>query len=71
MKQGLEEEGYAVDVASDGAEGLADALAGVHYLIILDIRLPKMDGLRLLQAFRPEKVSTPVLLLTVGATIED
>src|SRR5205807_10652166 len=71
MKQGLEEEGYAVDVASDGAEGLAHALAGVHDLIILDIRLPKMDGLRVLQALRQEKVSTPVLLLTVRATIED
>src|SRR5438132_4684402 len=71
MKQGLEEEGYAVDVASDGEEGLAHALAGVHDLIILDIRLPKMDGLRLLQALRQEKVSTPVLLLTVRATIED
>ena len=71
IKQGLEEEGYAVDVASDGEEGLAHALAGVHDLIILDIRLPKMDGLRVLQALRQEKVSTPVLLLTVRATIED
>ena len=71
MKQGLEEEGYAVDVASDGEEGLAHALAGVHDLIILDIRLPKMDGLRVLQALRQEKMSMPVLLLTVRATIED
>ena len=60
-----------MDVASDGEEGLAHALAGVHDLIILDIRLPKMDGLRVLQALRQEKMSMPVLLLTVRATIED
>src|ERR671931_1658665 len=71
IKQGLEEEGYAVDVANDGAEGLAQALEGVHDLIILDIRLPKMDGLRVLKELRQEKVMTPVLLLTVRATIED
>jgi heavy metal response regulator len=71
IKKGLEEEGYAVDVASDGAEGLAQALECVHDLIILDIRLPTMDGLRVLQALRQEKVATPVLLLTVRATIED
>jgi DNA-binding response OmpR family regulator len=45
IKKGLEEEGYAVDIAGDGEEGLAIALEGVHDLIILDIRLPKTDGL--------------------------
>src|SRR5215831_4856517 len=71
IKKGLEEEGYAVDVASDGAEGLDLALEGVHNLIILDIRLPKMDGLQVLQALRQDRVTTPVLLLTVRATIEE
>jgi two-component system copper resistance phosphate regulon response regulator CusR len=71
IKKGLEEEGYAVDVAADGEEGLAMALACVHDLIILDIRLPKMDGLRVLQALRQDSVAAPVLLLTVRATIED
>ena len=71
IKKGLEEEGYAVDVAADGEEGLAMALARVHDLIILDIRLPRMDGLHVLQALRQDKVTTPVLLLTVRATIED
>jgi heavy metal response regulator len=71
IKKGLEEEGYAVDVAADGEEGLAMALTGVHDLIILDIRLPKMDGLRVLQELRRDSVSVPVLLLTVRATIED
>src|SRR5919106_86059 len=71
IKRGLEEEGYAVDVAADGEEGLTLALTRVHDLIILDIRLPKMDGLRVLQALRQDGVTAPVLLLTVRATIED
>lgn len=71
IRQGLGEEGYAVDVASNGEEGLAMARNGVHDLIILDIGLPKMNGLQVLQELRRRKVTTPVLLLTVRATIED
>jgi heavy metal response regulator len=71
IQKGLEEEGYAVDVAADGEEGLTMALTRVHDLILLDIRLPKMDGLHVLQAIRQDNVTTPVLLLTVRATIED
>ena len=71
IKKGLEEEGYAVDLAFDGEEGLTMALDRVHDLVVLDISLPKMDGLRVLKKLRGEKVPTPVLLLTVRATIED
>jgi len=71
IKRGLEEEGYAVDVARDGEEGLAMALDGVHDLFILDIGLPKMNGLQVLGELRKRNVATPVLLLTVRATIED
>ena len=71
IKKGLEEEGYAVDLATDGEEGFALAMDRVHDLIILDIALPRMDGLRVLKGLRERKVQIPVLLLTVRATIED
>ena len=71
IKKGLEEEGYAVDLAPDGEEGLGMAADGVHDLIILDIQLPRMDGLGVLHELRKKKVGIPVLLLTVRATIED
>lgn len=71
IKQGLEEEGYAVDWAADGQAGLVLGLDGVHDLIILDINLPKMDGLKVLQELRKAKIKAPVLLLTIRAMIED
>ena len=71
IKQGLEEEGYAVDWAPDGQAGLVLALDGVHDLIILDLNLPKMDGLKVLQEIRKAKIKSPVLLLTIRAMIED
>ncbi len=71
IKKGLEEEGYAVDVAFDGKTGLEMAMDAVHDLIVLDIHLPGMDGLSVLHELRLKKVSTPVLLLTVRANIED
>jgi heavy metal response regulator len=71
IKKGLEEEGYAVDVAHDGKLGLAMALDGVHDVVILDMNLPGMNGINVLQNLRKQKVTTPVLLLTVRATIED
>ena len=71
IRQGLEEEGYAVDHAADGASGLQIALEGLHDVIVLDVMLPKLDGLSVLQQLRQANVATPVLLLTVRATIED
>ncbi|MFO7688198.1 MAG: response regulator transcription factor [Desulfobacterales bacterium] len=71
IKRGLAEVGYAVDVASDGETGLMLGLDGVHDLIILDINLPRKDGLNLLHELRRKKIATPVLILTVRAAIED
>ncbi len=71
IRKGLEEEGYAVDVAKDGDTGLAMGLEGVHDLILLDVHLPGRNGFSVLRELREKKVGTPVLLLTVRATIED
>jgi len=71
IKKGLEEHGYAVDLASDGKIGLAMALDQLHDLVILDINLPEIDGLSVLRQIRDKQMVTPVLLLTIRATIED
>ena len=71
VRQGLSEAGYAVDLASDGLEGLDYALAAEYDAIVLDIMLPKMDGLRLLQELRGRGYKTPVLLLTARDTVEN
>ena len=71
IRKGLEEEGYAVDLVSDGKTGLIMGLDGIHDLIILDINLPRVDGLSILRELRNKSVKTPILLLTVRAAIED
>ena len=69
--QGLNEAGYAVDVAHDGREGLEYALAAEYDALVLDILLPKMDGVELLKALRSQRLRVPVLLLTAMDAIED
>ena len=71
IKKGLEEETYAVDVACDGEEGYHLADMNQYDLIILDLMLPKMDGLEVLTRLRDKKVSTPILLLTAKDQVED
>ena len=60
IKKGLEEEGYAVDLVSDGHEGLWMALDGAYDVILLDINLPGMDGLEVLRELRKKEIKTPV-----------
>lgn len=64
-------ENYCVDAVMDGVNGLDYALAGIYDLIILDIMLPKKNGIEVLKALRQAKVETPVLLLTAKAELED
>jgi len=71
IKKGLEEELYAADVASDGEEGLGLAETENYDLIILDIMLPKIDGLEVLSRLRKNKVTTPILLLTAKDSVDD
>lgn len=71
IKKGLEEETYAVDVAPDGEEGLFLASEGQFDLIILDLMLPKINGLEVLTRLREKKVSAAILLLTAKDSVED
>ena len=71
IKKGLEEETYAVDVAHDGEEGLFLASESQFDLIILDLMLPKLDGLEVLGKLREKKVTTAILLLTAKDSVED
>ena len=71
IQRGLEEEGHAVDVALDGEDGLSKALDGVHDLVVLDIMLPKRDGLSVLRELRNRRLQTPVLLLTARDAVPD
>jgi DNA-binding response OmpR family regulator len=71
LKRGLEEESFAVDVAEDGEEADFKARGATYDVIILDLMLPKIDGLTLLKQWRTDGIKTHVLLLTAKDTTED
>lgn len=71
LRKGLEEEGFAVDVAYDGEEAAHKVRATSYDLIILDRMLPKEDGLSLLQRWRREGLDTHILMLTAKGNLED
>lgn len=71
IKKGLTEEGFAVDVAFDGEEGEYLAKNEEYDLIILDITLPKVDGITICRELRKKNIKTPILMLTARATLEE
>ena len=71
LKQGLEEESFAVDVAHDGKTGLALALTGVYDLLLLDWMVPGHSGIEICTQFRKEFKETPVIFLTAKDTVEE
>jgi len=71
IKRGLEEEEFQVDVAYDGEEGLLMAENNSYELILLDLMLPKMDGLAVVRSLREKDIVTPVLCLTAKDTVDD
>jgi DNA-binding response OmpR family regulator len=71
LKRGLEEESFAVDIAEDGEEADFKARGATYDVIILDLMLPKIDGLTLLKQWRKDDIKTHILLLTAKDTIED
>src|ERR1700727_2943017 len=71
LRQGLEEEGFAVDAALDGEEADFKARSAEYDVVILDLMLPKIDGLTLFQNWRRDGLSSHILVLTARGTIED
>jgi DNA-binding response OmpR family regulator len=71
LKKGLEENGFIVDMCHDGEEGLFMAETYPFDAILLDILLPRMDGLSILNSLRAKNIGVPVLLLTAKGELED
>jgi len=71
LKKGLSSEGYTVDLAVDGEEGLHLAKNSDYEAIILDIMLPVIDGLTLCSIIRKSKNQVPIIMLTAKDTVED
>lgn len=71
LKQGLEEEAFAVDVANNGKEGLDLALTGEYDLLLLDWMLPGVSGIEICRQYRKESTDTPIILLTAKDTLDE
>lgn len=71
IKRGLEAIHYSVDVEHDGEAGLKRLLEGEYDLAILDVMLPRLDGLSLMKKVRQQRVNVPILLLTARVTVAD
>ncbi|MCG6534228.1 MAG: response regulator transcription factor [Syntrophales bacterium LBB04] len=71
IEKGLKAAGYAVDHAPDGEEGLHLALTEPYDADVIDIMLPKLDGLSLIQEMRAKKVTTPVIILSARGSVDD
>jgi DNA-binding response OmpR family regulator len=71
IARGLREAGFAVDIADNGEDGLAAALAGQPDVAIVDLMLPKRDGLSVIDELRRHGRSTPVLILSARRTVDD
>lgn len=67
----LKEEKYDVDISTDGLDGLNNALSDIYDLIILDIMLPKINGIEILKEIRRNNIDTKVIMLTAKSTLED
>jgi len=71
IKRGLKEEGYAVDTVSDGEEGCFQAAENHYDLILLDLMLPKLDGISVCRKLRQGGIYTPLIMLTAKDSVKD
>ena len=67
----LRNEKYDVDISIDGEDGLDKSLSGIYDLIVLDIMLPKVDGIEILKEIRENKIDTKVIMLTAKSSLDD
>lgn len=71
LKSMLQRKGFEVEVCYDGETGTDYALLGIYDLLILDVMIPKMNGYEVAQKVRAQRCSTPILMLTAKASLED
>lgn len=71
IKKGLEQEHYTVDIAFDGLEGFDLASSGDYDIVLLDLMLPKMDGMEVCRQLRQLQIHVPILMLTAKSQLED
>lgn len=71
IKRGLKEEGYAADIACDGVEGEFLATTNEYDAIIMDVMLPRMDGISLCKSLKEKKVLSPVIMVTAKDAVSD
>lgn len=71
VKHNLEKQGIDVDHAADGEDGLNKAVSGAYDCIVLDIMLPKLSGIEILERVRERKINTPVIMLSALSEVED
>jgi len=71
VKKGLEAAGFAVDHAPDGEEGLHLALTESYDAAIIDLMLPRLDGLTLIENIRKDRINTPIIILSAKGSIDD
>lgn len=71
IAKGLKEAGFSVDSCADGRSGLERALAVVYDAAVIDLMLPQLDGLSVIEAMRAEQVNTPVLILSAKQSVDD
>ncbi len=71
VKHNLKKQGFDVDHAADGEEGLNKAVSDLYDCVVLDIMLPKLSGIEILQRMREKKINTPVIMLSALSEVED
>jgi len=71
VHKGLKEAGFAVDVAADGVDGLFMAQTNPYDVVIVDLMLPGLDGLSIIERLRRKKIQTPVIILSAKRSVDD